>query len=574
MQKPVYIRKSVSKLLGVWTFLLFLILKGAFAKPAIALSTLDTCAAQPACRVALGSELAPAVTAPTGAGWGASTLSTTTATGTTSTYVKAVAGVAVVTAGVLTPESTANDANIAKWHYWSQATNSRAQVLAKQRYCAAYASDYVCGIPGGQSPEVNYYAFGTFTWQQYDYQYPEVVGTTGEWCSYFTVTGPISRYEVLEQDGYSSITFYRPDGTSKRTPISWARYPGSSFIYYSRQPQKTWHYYGNNFKLLRFVRADGQPDTDGARPPLPWKDWSQEKRNLAVGLLTDSDWQSLISSMPVGGRLRPGDTVKAPRHIIPGQEEDDPNTPADERILRKGGGFFTNPGGPNTDFDNDGTPDSADSEPQNPNVPRASNDPPPPSNESAPSEGEQAVDKVRESYDDFLDNPENASYRDRLDAIEEKYRRAAAMEDAAATDPDAGYEQDRLIGEADGEFRQLENEIGEAWWTSLSQYERQLFDGRSQAEINEMQRLMEQWDQGTFTVGGVPHSVVYHANEKGYTDYLEYLRDASNFDKSQATRTPREGLREDYTVKWEIVNTGEYLIEDQNGKFLTYGFND
>lgn len=112
MQKPVTSRKSVSKLLGIGTFLLFFILKGAFPKPAIALSTLDTCAAQPECAAAISPEVAPAVTAPTGAGWGASTLSTTTATGTTSTYVKAVAGVAVVTAGVLATEPTANDTNI------------------------------------------------------------------------------------------------------------------------------------------------------------------------------------------------------------------------------------------------------------------------------------------------------------------------------------------------------------------------------------------------------------------------------------------------------------------------------
>ena len=48
-------QKSRSRLLGFWTFFLLLILKGAFAKAAAALSTLDSCAAQPRCRAANGS---------------------------------------------------------------------------------------------------------------------------------------------------------------------------------------------------------------------------------------------------------------------------------------------------------------------------------------------------------------------------------------------------------------------------------------------------------------------------------------------------------------------------------------
>ncbi len=78
----------------------------------------------------------------------------------------------------------------------------------------------------------------------------------------------------------------------------------------------------------------------GNPPPLPWKDWSQEKRSIAVAALTPADWQGFITSMPVGGRLIPGDQVNAPGGIIiPGQPEDDPNTPADERLLRKDQGF-------------------------------------------------------------------------------------------------------------------------------------------------------------------------------------------------------------------------------------------
>lgn len=154
-----------------------------------------------------------------------------------------------------------------------------------------------------------------------------------------------------------------------------------------------------------------------------------------------------------------------------------------------------------------------------------------------------------------------------MNEIEQKYRRAAQMEADDANSQEAGW----LAMEAEDELAQLRNEIGEAWWSSLSQYERQLFDGRTQAEINEMQELMKQWDRGTFD--DVAHSVVHHAPEKGYEDPLEYLRDASRFDKSKAERIPPQGLRDDDTIRWEIRSTGEYIVEDQYGKIRTYGFN-
>lgn len=126
--------KSVSKLLGVWTFLLFLILKGAFAKPAYALSTLDTCATQPACRAALGSELAPAIATPTAEGV-ATTITSTTAAGATTT-TEAAAGVAVV--------GDMRLSGIAAYYLWSRGVNGQAQEKARQKYCAAYPNDDVC----------------------------------------------------------------------------------------------------------------------------------------------------------------------------------------------------------------------------------------------------------------------------------------------------------------------------------------------------------------------------------------------------------------------------------------------
>ena len=95
MLYPVSSRKSVSKLLGIWTFILFFILKGAFPKPAFAfVSSLDACAAHPECAAAISYQVAPAVATPTAEGV-ASTITASTATG-VSTTTQAAAGVAVV----------------------------------------------------------------------------------------------------------------------------------------------------------------------------------------------------------------------------------------------------------------------------------------------------------------------------------------------------------------------------------------------------------------------------------------------------------------------------------------------
>ncbi|HBY75536.1 MAG TPA: hypothetical protein DEG47_00640 [Cyanobacteria bacterium UBA11148] len=165
---------------------------------------------------------------------------------------------------------------------------------------------------------------------------------------------------------------------------------------------------------------------------------------------------------------------------------------------------------------------------------------------------------------------ENPELAQRLRELESKYQRIAAMDEAAEADPFVGLEQDNLKLEADEELKGLEEEL--SWLGSLSRYERQLFEGRSQAEIDEMRELMELWSSANFP--DVAASILHHFRKKGYTDALEYLRDAANFDKSRATRFPRQGFRDDDTVKWEIKDTGEYLIEDTEGKIRTYGFNE
>lgn len=106
---------------------------------------------------------------------------------------------------------------------------------------------------------------------------------------------------------------------------------------------------------------------------------------------------------------------------------------------------------------------------------------------------------------------------------------------------------------------------------NLSPSERQLFEGYTQDEIDEMQELMQQWSPATYA--DVAASVLDHSFRKNF-DPLDYLRNASRFDKSRAIRIPRTGFSEMDTVRWEIRSTGEYVIEMPEGKIVTYGFNE
>ncbi len=365
---------------------------------------------------------------------------------------------------------------------------------------------------------------------------------------------------------------------------------------------------GRNYgPALNGTRPDGSPLSDNCGPGIdpstlkdettgkvPWKDWPQAKRDRAVTLLNDADWQRLATSMPVGGTLDPGDSVKAPKIGIPGQEWDNPNTSLDDRRFKSIPGEYPRPIFP--DFDHDGDPDETDAdddndgfldpydaEPRNPYVPRVSNDPPPPPEDDRTnqSDGERAVSEERQSQGDFLEKPGNEALQNRLDKIEDQYKKAAGMENEAATDPNVGFEQQRLIDEADAELQQLKNEISQAWWSSLSQAEQQLFGSLDSGDIDEIRSHMEQWSPGTFEQDtqtyeeAAAKSILYHANDKGYLDLLKYLRDASNFDTARAVRSPRNSseFRNDDTAKWDNFNTGEFLVVDTNGKILTYGVN-
>lgn len=352
-------KKSVSRLVGIWTFLLLFICKGIFPKPAYAfLSSLDACAANPECAAAVSSELAPAVSAPTGAGFGASTLSTTTAAGATTSSVQGVAEISVAarlgTLGIL--------------YYWNQSQNEQAQNKAREKYCAANLSDPLCVYPGS-------YTVSVLAYTQH-YANPSIYSTPD--CS--VPGGDMST-------GWEDIDLYVfADGGQKVLVISTVDW-------------NPW----TSATISSIVECT---------PPgsVLWKDWPQGKRDEAVRLLNPSDWQGLINSMPEAGVLNPGDKINAPTIVIPGEQTDDPNTPADERLLRKEHGFFNFPGNPDfdkdgipdasdIDDDNDGTPDSSDPQPHNPNVPTASGGSPNPGDS-----GEEVTPEVVQDIRDIVNS--------------------------------------------------------------------------------------------------------------------------------------------------------------------------
>jgi hypothetical protein len=361
--------KSISRLVGIWTFLLLLIFKGVFPKPAFAfLSSLDACAANPQCADVIGLELSPTIAAPTADAAGTTAISTTTATGATTSSVEAVAGTTVV-GDMRLP-------GVAVFYIWNQAQNEQAQNKAKEKYCAANPSVDVCNT-SAKIVTNNPTTFQGDCFIDIYYQ-GRLIDTKGV---YLNGVSNVSWESGLNEYGHSSyeLIVYTANGTKIRTD------------WFAWNQSYTWS--------LRSVQTI----------PTPWKDWPQQKRNAAVQLLNNSDWQGLISSMPAGGILNPGDKIHAPTIVIPGQETDDLNTPADERLLRKESGFFTFPGIP--DFDKDGIPDSIDldndndgivntndPEPYNPNLPFAS---------SLPDESAKVTPEVLQYIRDIVSKHEN-----------------------------------------------------------------------------------------------------------------------------------------------------------------------
>lgn len=100
----------------------------------------------------------------------------------------------------------------------------------------------------------------------------------------------------------------------------------------------------------------------------------------------------------------------------------------------------------------------------------------------------------------------------------------------------------------------------------MDAYERLLFEGYTESEIEEIERLITTWDQATYPT--LACSIVRHANRHGYqNEYLRYLRKAANFNKKGA----RKKDLPDGAVRWHKGN--QFLIE-RNGKIVTYGENE
>lgn len=194
--------------LGFWTFLL-LFLQESFPKAAYALS----CATSPACAEVIAYEAGSVVAAPTGTGFGASTLSATTASGVTTSSVQAVAEISVAS----------RLGTVAIWHYWNQNQNERAQEKARQKYCTANPLEVsICGE-----------RFGVYRAMVRDNSWPAPFDSGESGCSHhFDFFAPYG-YDIWQpfpgttfvrcgytSDTIRSINIKNADGTFQREQIA------------------------------------------------------------------------------------------------------------------------------------------------------------------------------------------------------------------------------------------------------------------------------------------------------------------------------------------------------------------
>lgn len=179
-----------------------------------------------------------------------------------------------------------------------------------------------------------------------------------------------------------------------------------------------------------------------------------------------------------------------------------------------------------------------------------------------------------DKFQNILQNPDNFDLLKKVNQIKKMLTQLTQLENKALTSKniDDSFSAQELSDIIITEIEQIKGELERAKKDKWTQFERQIFVKYTEEEIKEIQQLMTLWSAGTYS--SVAESIIDHTYRKDYEDsYLEYLRDSAKFDKTKARRIPPLSFRDDDTVRWENLQTGEYLIQDNLGKIRTYGIN-
>ncbi|MBW4620722.1 MAG: hypothetical protein KME17_15380 [Cyanosarcina radialis HA8281-LM2] len=289
-QKP---QKTLAKFFLVSLFLATLPKFFSLA-PATAQSTAK-CLADPVCQAVVFPELKKAI------------INTTVATGVVTPIVigSTAQPVADAVAPVVIVEGQGNV------HYWNLSQNQTAQDLAKQRFyqqnCTNPLNNPLCG-------------------SQIDVYFQQLP----------------NHQLVSTRIGYGQLYLAYKIGYCPSIAYGWGtQYSGPTFLPFVATGNWTPECGGPWIDLgTLFLNPVDAPS---------WESWPEADREKAVDLLTAADWGQLASTMPVAGKLNPGETVRAPEIIIPGADTDDPNTPLiDERLPRVVTPSYTLPVAPTT----------------------------------------------------------------------------------------------------------------------------------------------------------------------------------------------------------------------------------
>ena len=332
MRQPT--KKTISKAIGTSLFLLSF--KLAFPTyPSYATSTLQKCAIDPVCaRHVLGSKIKDAVIK---TGTATTALTPIVINGIAQPVGDAVAPVVIVDGqgSVNTPV-----------YYWNISLNEQAKALARSKFCGFYPQDSLCRVPlpNGQTPGI-----------AYSVKVLETTTNRGEgWYP-----GRIATYSNgFHQDNgggndliIGPITGIYHQLSPGPAGAQWQRAEFGVIANGGKVAFRLWsetYYYGTpdyTHQVLSVQPLYGQPDSLNPKF-VKWQNWPKAKREAAVNLISPEEWGVLIQAMPVAGKLNPGQTVRSPFIVVPGEETDDPNTPLiDERLPRVVTPSFTLPGG-------------------------------------------------------------------------------------------------------------------------------------------------------------------------------------------------------------------------------------